>query len=79
MMGLFDSQAFSAARREMKDAPAYSLGRAEGDIRNLIDGKRSIMRIRNAAAAMAGPVGLKDVEGFVRLLEKAGYIKIRTI
>jgi hypothetical protein len=79
MMGLFDGQAFAAARREIKDAPAYSLGRAEGDIRNLIDGKRSILRIRNAAAAMAGPVGLKDVEGYLRLLEKAGYVKIRAI
>lgn len=79
MMGLFDSQAFAAARREIKDAPAYSLGRAEGDIRNLIDGKRSILRIRNAAAAMAGPVWLKDVESFVRLLEKTGYVRIRTI
>jgi aminopeptidase YwaD len=79
MMGLFDGQAFAAARRDMKDAPAYSLGRSEGDIRNLIDGQRSILRIRNAAAALSGTVGLKDVENFVRLLEKAGFVKIRKI
>ncbi len=76
MKGLFDSQAFAAARREMKDAPAYSLGRSETDIRNLIDGKRSILRIRNAAAAHLPGVGLKDIESFFQVLEKAGFVRL---
>ena len=77
--GVFDSRAFSQMRRDMKDAPTYNLGRTETEVRNLIDGKRTILQIRNAAAAAAAPVGLKDVETFLRLLEKTGYVKIRTI
>jgi aminopeptidase YwaD len=79
MKGLFDSQAFTAAKREMKDAPVYSLGRSETDLRNLIDGRRSILRIRNAAAAHLAGVRLKDVENFLRVLETAGFVKIRKV
>ena len=59
-------------KRDMKDAPSYSLGRSEAEVRNLIDGKRSILQIRNAVAASSAPVGLKDLETFLRLLGKAG-------
>jgi aminopeptidase YwaD len=76
MKGLFDDAAFSAKRREMKDAPPYNLGRGESDIRNLIDGKRSILRIRNLASAARGTVGLKDVENYLLLMEKAGFVTI---
>ena len=62
----------------MKDAPSYNLGRSETEVRNLIDGKRSILQIRNAVAAAAAPIGLKDVETFLRLLEKLGYVKIKS-
>jgi aminopeptidase YwaD len=79
LKGLFDSQAFGTARREIKDAPAYSLGRSETEIRNLIDGKRSILRIRNAAAAHLAGVRLKDVESFFRVLEMTGFVKIRKV
>ena len=79
MKGLFDSQGFAAARREMKDAPAYSLGRSEAEVRNFIDGKRSILRIRSAVAAVAGPVSLKDVENYLKVLEKAGFVTLRRI
>ena len=76
--GVFDSRAFSQTKREMKDAPSYNLGRSETEVRNLIDGKRSILQIRNAVAAAAAPIGLKDVETFLRLLEKLGYVKIKS-
>jgi hypothetical protein len=76
MRGLFDAQAFAAARREMKDAPAYSLGRSESDIRNLIDGRRSLLRIRNAAAAHLPAVGPKDIESYFKVLERAGYVRL---
>jgi hypothetical protein len=82
--GVFDSRAFSQMRRDMKDAPSYNLGRSETEVRNLIDGQRSILQIRNAVAAAAATtggatVGLKDVETFLRLLEKTGYVRIKSI
>jgi hypothetical protein len=77
LKGLFDAQAFAAARREMKDAPAYSLGRSEADIRNLIDGQRSLLRIHNAAAAHLPSVSLKDIESFFLVLEKAGFVRLK--
>jgi hypothetical protein len=77
MKGLFDSQEFAAKRREMKDAPAYQLGRSESEVRNFIDGKRSILEIRNAVAAVAAPVPLKGVENCIKVLEKAGFVTIR--
>jgi hypothetical protein len=77
MQGPFDNRGFAALRRDMKDAPAYSLGRAESAIRNYIDGKRSILAIHNAAEAEAGAVGIKDVENYFRVLEKAGFVKIQ--
>jgi hypothetical protein len=77
MKGLFDSQEFAAKRREMKDAPAYQLGRSESEVRNFIDGKRSILEIRNAVAAVSAPVPLKGVENCIKVLEKAGFVTIR--
>jgi len=79
MKGLFDGQAFAAARKEMKDAPAYVLGRSEAEVRNFVDGKRSILRIRNAVAAVSGPVALKDVENYLKVLEKAGFVTLKRI
>jgi hypothetical protein len=80
MKGAFDNQAFAAARREMKDAPAYSLGQAESLVRHYTDGKRNILQIRNAAAAAASQaVPLLEVEKYLRVLEKAGFIKIRQV
>ncbi len=78
MRGPFDIHPFLAARRELKGQYRYDLGPAEAEVRNYIDGKRSILQIRNAAASQYGPLGLKDVETFVRILEKAGMVKIRS-
>jgi hypothetical protein len=52
----------------------------EGEIRNYIDGRRSILQVRNATAAEAAfmnvPIpALQDVENFIKLLEKYGYVK----
>jgi len=76
MKGYFDSQAFGAQLREKKDAPAYQLGRAEYIVRNYLDGKRSILQIRNAAAAEVGNIPLKEVENCVSALEKTGFVTI---
>jgi hypothetical protein len=72
----FDSQDFAAKRREAKDLPAYQLGAAESAIRNLLDGKRSILDLRNAAAAEIAGVTLQNVENCIKTLEKLGYVTI---
>jgi len=77
MEGFFDFTDFAQKRREAKDLPAYNLGMAEGEVRNFIDGKRSILEIRNAASAEYAPLSLKDVENYIKVLEKIGYIEIK--
>jgi len=72
----FDAQDFAAKRREKKDLPAYQLGQAETAIRNLLDGKRNVLQLRNAAAAEYPGVSLQNVENYVLTLEKMGYVTI---
>jgi len=43
---------------------------------NFVDGKRSITEIRNAVSAEYCPVSLDAVEEYLRVLEKAGVVKI---
>ncbi len=79
MRGYFNSREFNARRREMgRDLPSYELGRMEFEARNFIDGRRSILDIRNALAVEYGPVSLQDVENFVRTLEKTGFVEVRS-
>jgi aminopeptidase YwaD len=57
------------------------VGGVEGEIRNFIDGRKSILQIRDAVAAEAAFMNLPapsitDVEGFIKLLEKFGYVKL---
>jgi hypothetical protein len=77
MQGYFDAMEFMAKRREMKDAPSYQLGPVEAEVRNFIDGKRSILEVRNAASAAREPISLKDVENFIKMLEKAGFVTMK--
>jgi aminopeptidase YwaD len=77
MQGSFDAQGFAAKRKDLKDAPVFQLGRAEGAVRNYLDGRRSILDIRNAVTAESGPVALKDVEGYVKTLELTGFVTIK--
>jgi aminopeptidase YwaD len=76
MKAAFDSQGFAARRREAKDLPAYQLGGAETVLRNMLDGKRSVLQLRNAAAAEVPGVTLQNVENWVMTLEKLGYVTI---
>lgn len=78
MRGYFDAREFYQKLREMKELPSYQLGRADYEVRNFIDGKRSILEIRNAAAAEYGPVPLKGVEGYILVLEKTGFVRIQS-
>ena len=42
---------------------------------NYIDGRRSVLDVRNAVSAEFGPLSLEKVVGFVALLERAGVAK----
>jgi len=78
MRGYFDDWEFRKKLREIKEMPPYQLGRAAFEVRNFIDGKRSILDIRNAVSAEYGPLSLKNVEGYILLLEKTGFVKIES-
>jgi hypothetical protein len=76
MRGYFDAWEFYQKVREMKVPPSYRIGRADFEVRNFIDGRRSILDIRNAVSAEHDPVGLEGVENYILLLEKTGFVKI---
>jgi len=77
MKGFFDAQDFNAKMREAKDMPAFQVGRSDYVIRNFIDGRKSILEIRNAAAGESGNLPLKEVENYLRALEKAGFVTLK--
>ncbi len=76
MSGYFNAWEFYQRVREMKVPPNYRIGRAEFEVRNFIDGRRSILDIRNAVSAEHGPVPLEGVEKYILLLEKTGFVSI---
>jgi hypothetical protein len=51
---------------------------AETELRNFIDGKRSILDIRDAASAEFQPLSLKDVEDWMNVQAKLGLVEIKT-
>ena len=76
MRGFFNAREFYEKVREMKVPPTYRIGRADFEVRNFIDGRRSVLDIRNAVSAEQGPVGLEAVENYISLLEKTGFVTI---
>ncbi len=76
MSGFFNAREFYQKVRELKVPPNFRIGRAEFEVRNFIDGRRSILDIRNAVSAELGPVSLEGVENYILLLEKTGFIRI---
>ncbi len=76
MLGYFNAWEFYQKVREMKVPPSYRIGRADFEVRNFIDGRRSILDIRNAVSAEHGPIPLEGVENYILLLEKTGFVKI---
>jgi hypothetical protein len=57
------------------------VGMLEGEIRNFIDGRRSVLQVRDAVAAEAAFMNiplpsLGDTEAFIKILEKFGYVKL---
>jgi hypothetical protein len=74
MRGYFDRGVF-ANRTVGKNLPSYRLRSQEDfEIRNFIDGARSILEIRNAVSAEFRPLPLADVENYIRALETAGMV-----
>jgi hypothetical protein len=63
--------------KKAKYSPPPAIAEADFELRNFIDGKRSIREIRNAASAEYGPLPLADVEGFMKYLEKLGMVEIK--
>lgn len=53
----------------------------DGEIRNFVDGRRSVLQIRDAVAAEAAFMGVPvptpaDVEAYLKLLERFGYVAL---
>jgi len=53
-----------------------ALGQSDFEVRNFVDGRRSILDIRNAVSAEYEPLTVKAVEDYLRLLETLGYVTI---
>ena len=77
MQGYFDAYEFYMKMREMKESSPMRLGQAETEVRNFIDGKKSILDIRNAASAEFDPIPLKNVEDYLKFLEKIGFVTLK--
>ncbi len=81
MRGYFNGFEFYQKIRELLETkklpPAFNqLGRADFEVRNFIDGQRSILDIRNAVSAEYGPVPVKAVKDYLELLQNMEYVRI---
>jgi hypothetical protein len=63
--------------QKLKYQPPMAIMMAEMELRNFIDGKRSILDIRDAASAEFEPLDLLDVEKWVGVQEKVGLVTIK--
>lgn len=54
-----------------------SIRMAEGELRNFIDGERSILDLRDAASAEFEPLDLLEVEKWVGIQEKLGLVTVK--
>jgi aminopeptidase YwaD len=63
--------------RKLGYQPPASIMAAEWELRNFIDGERSILDIRDAASAEFEPLDLLEVEKWVGIQEKLGLVTIR--
>ncbi len=75
--GAGDPWAVLMRLREMNIQLSPLIYPAEFELRNFIDGKKSIFEIRNAASAEYGPLPLLDVEKYFQALEKAGMVELK--
>jgi aminopeptidase YwaD len=76
-MGRDDARRVREEFQKLKYQPPVSIMMAEMELRNFIDGKRSILDIRDAASAEYEPIDLVDVEKWVGVREKVGLLTIK--
>jgi aminopeptidase YwaD len=82
MTGPLDLMEYYTLIQDKDARPIVSkIGDVEGEVRNFVDGRKSILQIRDAVAAEAAFMNvpapaLLDVEAFVKLLEKFGYVRL---
>jgi len=62
---------------KIKYPPSRLIMEADFEIRNFIDGKRSLLEIRNAVSAEYGPIPPADIEAFMKYLEKLEMVELR--
>jgi hypothetical protein len=77
MGGMMSMWAVRDEIRKLNYQPPLSIMRAEMELRNFIDGERSILDIRDAASAEFEPIDLLDVEKWVGVQEKVGLVTIK--
>ena len=77
MGGLIQMWEMRGEFQKLKYEPPMPVMRAEQELRNFIDNKRSILDIRDAASAEFEPMTLKDVEEWVNIQAKLGLVEIK--
>ncbi len=82
MTGPLDLMEYYTSIQDPAVRPVFAkIGAVEGEVRNFIDSRRSILQIRNAVAAWAllknYPIpSIEDIESFIKMLEKFGYLNL---
>jgi hypothetical protein len=77
MGGMMSMWTMREELQKLKYQPPMAIMMAEMELRNFIDGKRSILDIRDAASAEFEPIDLLDVEKWMGVQEKLGLVTIR--
>ena len=78
MLGFIASQKLIEETKDIRKFPIPTVSdRIELEVRNFIDGRRSILDIRNAVSAEFWPIPLPDIEQYIKILEQLGYVTIR--
>jgi len=63
--------------QKLKYQPPVSIMRSESELKNFMDGTRSVKDIRDAVSAEFEPLPLADVEKWVEVYEKLGLVTLR--
>ena len=77
MGGIMSMWTMREELQKLKYQPPVSIAMAQRELRNFIDGKRSILDIRDAASAEFEPLDLLDVEKWVGVQEKLGLVTFK--
>jgi aminopeptidase YwaD len=76
MSGMMAMWALRDEIRKLEYRPPVSIMIAERELRNFIDGRRSILDIRDAASAEFEPLDLLEVEKWIEVQEKVGLVTL---